>query len=143
MRALEDADLTNIKFDNNLYFAAYDEMIAEKIPTDAVASTQAVLGANNIMGNTGENDPMWSNVNLTEFTWDDLNAGSSQKQGINEKGNKDFRLKAGSPCIGKGTKQWGPVQVQWNVTGDLAPSIMQPSTDIGAYPTDNSGNQYF
>jgi hypothetical protein len=143
MRALEDADLPNIKFDNNLYFAAYDEMIAEKIPTDAVASTQAVLGANNIMGNTGENDPMWSNVNLTEFTWDDLNAGSSQKQGINEKGNKDFRLKAGSPCIGKGTKQWGPVQVQWNVTGDLAPSIMQPSTDIGAYPTDNSGNQYF
>ncbi len=142
MRALEDADLQNVKFDNNLYYGAYEEMIAEKIPTDAIASTQAVLGPNNIMGNASENDPMWENVNLKEFSWDDLMAGSNQKQGINEKGTKNFRLKSGSPCIGKGTTQWGPVQVQWTVSGDLAPSIMQPSKDIGAYPIDNSGNQY-
>jgi hypothetical protein len=143
MRVLADADLQNIKFDNNLYYAAYAEMAAEKIPTDAVVPTEAVLGTNNIMGGTDENNPMWQNVNLKEFTMEDLLAGSNQKRGINEKGNKDFRLKAGSPCIGKGTKQWAPVQVQWMVSGDLAPSILQPSTDIGAYPMDNTGNQYF
>ncbi len=143
MRALPDADLQNTKFDYNLYYAAFPEMIAEKIPTDAIVSTQAVLGSNNIMGEAGDNDPMFQNVDLKEFTWDDLMAGSNQKRGINEKGSKDFRLKSGSPCIGKGTTQWGPVQVQWNVTGDLAPSIMQPSKDLGAYPMDNTGNQYF
>lgn len=143
MRVLADADLQNIKFDNNLYYAAFAEMVVEKIPTDAVVPTQAVLGTNNIMGSTGENDPMWQNCNLNEFSMVDLLAGSNQKRGINEKGTKDFRLKTGSPCIGKGTKQWAPVQVQWMVSGDLAPSIMQPSTDIGAYPLDNTGNQYF
>lgn len=143
MRVLEDADLQNIKFDNNLYYGAYAEMVAEKIPTDAVVPTEKVLGTNNIMGSTGENDPMWQNCNLTEFTMEDLLAGSNQKRGLNEKGTKDFRLKAGSPCIGKGTKQWAPVQVQWTASGDLAPSILQPSTDIGAYPLDNTGNQYF
>lgn len=143
MRVLADADLQNIKFDNNLYYAAFAEMVAEKIPTDAVVPTEKVLGTNNIMGSTGENDPMWQNCNLNEFSMVDLLAGSNQKRGINEKGTKDFRLKTGSPCIGKGTKQWAPVQVQWMVSGDLAPSIMQPSTDIGAYPLDNTGNQYF
>lgn len=143
MRVLEDADLQNIKFDNNLYYGAFAEMLAEKIPTDAVVPTEKVLGTNNIMGSTRENDPMWQNCNLTEFTMEDLLAGSNQKRGLNEKGTKDFRLKAGSPCIGKGTKQWAPVQVQWTASGDLAPSILQPSTDIGAYPLDNTGNQYF
>lgn len=143
MRVLEDADLQNIKFDNNLYYGAYAEMVAEKIPTDAVVPTEKVLGTNNIMGSTGENDPMWQNCNLKEFSMEDLLAGSNQKRGLNEKGTKDFRLKAGSPCIGKGTKQWAPVQVQWTASGDLAPSILQPSTDIGAYPLDNTGNQYF
>jgi hypothetical protein len=87
--------------------------------------------------------PTSINVDLKAFTMVDLLAGSNQNRAINEKGTKDFRLKAGSPCIGKGTKQWAPVQVQWMVSGDLAPSIMQPSTDIGAYPMDNTGNQYF
>jgi hypothetical protein len=143
MRALADADLPNIKFDHNLYYAAYTEMVAEKIPTDAVVPTETVLGANNIIGSTDENNPMWQNVDLKAFTMVDFLAGANQNRALNEKGTKDFRLKAGSPCIGKGTKQWAPVQVQWVVSGDLAPSIMQPSTDIGAYPLDNTGNQYF
>ena len=143
MRALEDADLDNIEFDHNLYYAAYDEMIAEKIPTDAVASTEKVLGANNIMGNAGENDPMFKNYNPTEFKWDDYMAGSTQPVGLNEVGDKNFALQSGSPCIGKGKTDFEPVSVNWTVTGDLAPDIVKPSKDLGACPTDGSGNQYF
>lgn len=143
MRVLEDADLQNIDLDYNLYYGAWDEMIAEQIPTDADSSTRAVMGSNNIMGAAGENDPMFVNVNLKEYSWDDLMAGSSQVAGISEKGDRDFRLQSGSPCIGAGKTDFAPVSVSWTSTGELAPSIVNPHKDLGAFPTDDSGNQYF
>ena len=84
-----------------------------------------------------------ADINLKQFGIRTASNGGGWQSSLVRFNGADSILKAGSPCIGKGTKQWGPVQVQWNATGDLAPSIMQPSTDIGAYPTDNSGNQYF
>ena len=84
-----------------------------------------------------------ADINLKQFGIRTASNGGGWQSSLVRFNGADSILKAGSPCIGKGAKQWGPVQVQWNVTGDLAPSIMQPSTDIGAYPTDNSGNQYF
>jgi hypothetical protein len=84
------------------------------------------------------------NVNLNQFTLADFEAGSAQPQAMNEKGTMDFRLKSGSPCIGKGKTDFSPVSVQWvHATGALAPSNAAPSKDLGAYPTDNTGNQYF
>lgn len=144
MRVLEDGDLQNIKFDNNLYYAAHQAMVDEFIPTDATTPTKAVLGSNNIIGKAGENDPMFVNVNVTQFALADFEAGSTQPRAMNEKGTNDFRLKSGSPCIGKGKTDFSPVSVQWvHATGALAPSTAAPNRDLGAFPTDNSGNQYF
>jgi hypothetical protein len=39
IRALEDADLQNLTFDHNLYYASLQQMVDEFIPSDAVAST--------------------------------------------------------------------------------------------------------
>jgi hypothetical protein len=62
---------------------------------------------------------------------------------MNKKGSNDYRLKAGSPCIGKGTTMWGPVDAGFTLTGTRGPSAANPHKDLGAFPTDNSGNPYF
>jgi len=143
MRVLEDADLTNIKFDYNWYYGAYKEQVDEFIPSDAVTPTQSVLGTNNTIGGIGENDPMWTNVDLKAFTLAQFEAGVDQPLEMNKKGSNDYRLKASSPCLGKGTTMWGAVNAGFTLTGERGPSAANPSKDLGAFPADNSGNQYF
>jgi hypothetical protein len=143
MRVLADADLQNIKFDNNLYYATHNEMAAEFIPSDAVASTTGVLGTNNIYGAAKENNPMFENYAIDAFSIMQFEAGETQPADMNKVGTSNFRLKAGSPCLGKGKTDFSPVTVNWvYAVGSRAPSIMQPSIDLGAYPSNGNGNKH-
>lgn len=73
----------------------------------------------------------------------------------------DFHLKAGSPAIGAGVfkagtglyampmKPTAPLLVQYGfpttvlpVGGEFGANVTPPNKDLGAYPTDNSGNQH-
>lgn len=144
IRALEDADLQNVRFDHNLYFASEQAMVDEFIPSDAVASTNQVLGANNLIGGVGENNPLFVNFNVTQYSLEDFNAGVSQPAAMNTNSGANLRLASGSPAIGKGTTGFTPVAVNWQyATGDRAPSIMAPSLDLGAYPTNGNGNKHY
>lgn len=143
IRALEDADLPNLAFDNNLYYATHQEMVDEFIPSDAVASTNQVLGANNIYGAVKENDPKFVSYNIDLFTYVQYESGENQPKEMNKVGNNNFRLQAGSPAIGAGKTNFSPVSVNWQyATGDRAPSTPMPNVDLGAYPTNGQGNQH-
>jgi hypothetical protein len=62
---------------------------------------------------------------------------------MNSNSGADLRLSSGSPAIGAGKTNFSPVTVNWvHATGDRAPSIMQPSDDMGAYPTSGGGNNH-
>lgn len=143
IRALEDADLQNISFDHNLYYATHQIMADEFIPQDAVASTQQVSGANNIFGLISENNPLFVTYTIDQFTMEQFLAGENQPAGMNRVGNNNFRLQAGSPALGKGTTSITPVTVNWQfATGNRAPSIMQGSADLGCYPSSGAGNNH-
>src|SRR5690606_23968965 len=103
IRVLEDADIQNITIDNNLYYATHQQMVTEFIPSDAVASTTAALGSNNIYGATGENNPMFVNYNVDQFAYDDYEAGEAQPTSMNSNSGANLRLANGSPAIGAGT----------------------------------------
>jgi hypothetical protein len=143
IRILEDADLQNINVNYNLYYASYQEMVDEFIPTDADSSTRLVLGANNIYGGINDNDPLFQSYDVNQFTYAQYEAGESQPAAMNSNSGANLRLQTGSPAIGAGTTSFSPVTVSWvYAVGDRAPSIMQPSTDLGAYPTSGNGNKH-
>lgn len=143
IRALEDADLPNVVFNNNLYYATHQEMVDEFIPSDAVASTTQVLGANNIYGAAGENNPLFVNYAIDGFAYNDYEAGENQPLTMNKVGSNNFRLQAGSPAIAAGNTSFTPLAVSWQyAVGNRAPSIMQPAADLGCYPTSGNGNEH-
>lgn len=143
MRALEDADLPNLKFNNNLYYASHQEMVDEFIPQDAVASTEQVNGDKVIFGEVGENNPLFVSYNIDQFTYAQYEAGELQPKDMNRVGSNNFRLQATSPAKGAGTTSFTPLSVTWvHAIGNRAPSIMQPNIDLGCYPTSGSGNNH-
>ena len=144
MRVLETADVPNVKMDHNLYYAAFQEMVDEFIPSDAETSTLATLGSNNKIGEVNENNPMFVNYDVEQFDYNQFEAGEGQPSNMNRNEGANLRLSNGSPAIGAGTTSIAPVSVNWvYATGNRAPSIMQPSADLGAYPTSGNGNKHY
>jgi hypothetical protein len=144
IRVLETADVQNVAINYNLYYASFQEMVDEFIPSDAVASTTACLGANNIYGAVGANNPMFVNYNVDQFTYEQYQAGEAQPTNMNRNQGANLRLAAGSPAIGAGTTSITPVAVNWvYAVGNRAPNVMLPKADLGAYPTDGTGNKHY
>jgi hypothetical protein len=143
IRIVEDADIQNINYDYNLYFASEQTFVDEFIPSDSSSEIQP----NIIMGGVGENDPMFVNYNVTQFTLEQYLSGEMQPANMNRMTNEgisyNLRLQSGSPAIGSGTTSFQPVSVNFTLTGALAPTVPAPNVDMGAYPTDGSGNKLF
>jgi hypothetical protein len=143
IRVLADADIQNIRIDNNMYYATHQQMVDQFIPSDAAESTMQAMGTNNIYGATGENNPLFVNYNPDAFDYAAYEAGESQPDNMNTVGTYNFRLQAGSPARGKGTTAFTPVNVNWqHATGQRAPSIMTPNVDLGCYPSSGPGNNH-
>lgn len=141
IRVLEDSDLTNIDIDYNLYYATHSVQAEEFIPSDAEGSTQQVLGDNNLIGEAGDNNPLFVNYDIDFFTMEDYEAGELQPLEMNIASPWNFRLQIESPAIGAGTTDFSPINVNFTLSGDAAPTIMQPSADLGAYPSNGEGLQ--
>lgn len=143
IRALEDADLQNVSFNYNLYYASHQAMVDEFIPSDAVASTNQVLGSNNKIGGVNDNNPMFVNYSIDQFSMAQYEAGEAQPSNMNSNSGANLRLASGSPALGAGTTSISPVAVTWQyAVGEWSPTIMQPSADLGAYPSNGNGNKH-
>ncbi len=61
----------------------------------------------------------------------------------NFQGDYDFHLASGSPAIGKGFTGFSPLNATSDITDtDLKATVTPPNVDLGAFPTDGSGNQH-
>lgn len=141
IRILEDSDLTNINVDYNLYYATHQQMADEFIPSDSEGSTLQVMGQNNLIGEAGDNNPLFVDYNIDLYTMADYEAGENQPIEMNIASPWNFRLQAGSPAIGAGTTNFTPVDAGFTLTGAAAPSILPPSADLGAYSSNGGGLQ--
>ena len=119
----------------------FEEMAEEFIPTDSEGSTLQVMGGSNYFGDPGDYNPLFVNYDIDRYSMDNYNAGEPQPLEMNIASPWDFRLQSGSPAIGSGRSNFYPVPVTFTLTGDAAPTIMQPSADLGAYPSNGGGLQ--
>lgn len=141
IRMVEDADLQNIDYDWNWYYGSHPQIVAEFIPSDGASTMEDQ--PNTVMGNAGENDPMFENYDVDAFSMADYDAFESQPREMNTIESHNLRLMSGSPALGAGIDNFNPITVNFTyLTGARGPDIMQPSTDMGAYPADGSGNKY-
>ncbi len=82
----------------------------------------------------GQNNPMFVNFPLPVTGIISL---------YNFVGNYDFHLESDSPAIGKGYTEFSPLDATSAVSdADLKATVTPPNIDLGAFPTDGSGNQH-
>lgn len=129
-----DADVTNTKYGNNLYYASVDafndntvtpavpvDIRANFFPSDGVGKATASDLVSTAIGN---NDPKFK-------TFDGTIVGTA----TGASSGNDYHLQTGSPAIGKGNTTFALYNP--NLTGGTT-----PDADMGAYPTDGKGNQH-
>ena len=81
-----------------------------------------------------------NNPNFANFT---LPQNAPHLRDVNSIGNHDFHLLNNSPAIGKGYTGFSPINSVSALTNEyLRASITLPNIDLGAYPTDGTGNKH-
>lgn len=147
--ALVVADTANIKYGNNYNYVDSVKIANEIYPTGFATKPQSTdiptpssyLPANYKVGQTydgsaivGKNNPLFVNFTLPQ---------TSKKLGdVSFVGSYNFRLQATSPAIGKGFTGFVPLSVV-PVSANFGSTVITlPNKDIGAYPSDNSGNKH-
>lgn len=143
IRIVEDADIQNIDYDYNMYYANAQELVDEFIPSDSASEPRP----NDIVGGVGENNPLFMNYDVEQFSYAQYTSGEMQPAEMNRMQNNgethNLRLSPNSPALGAGVTNFQPVNVEFTLTGNRAPNIPSPNADMGAYPSDGSGNQLY
>jgi len=147
--ALVVADTANIKYSNNYNYVdslkianeIYPVGFATKPQSTDIPAPSSFLPASYKPGQAydgsavvGKNDPQFVNFPLP--------AQVNRLADISFVGTFNFRLKSTSPAIGKGTTDVTilkvvPVDAKFGAT-----VLTPPNKDIGAYPSDGSGNKH-
>jgi hypothetical protein len=135
LRVLASADVANVAYGHSLKYGSAQEIVDLFLNPDSVTERQP----GDIFGGVGENNPLFVNYNVDAFTFEQFNSGVNQPRNMNVVAGYNFRLADGSPAIGAGKTDFTPVQLEWTLTGAAAPTIMQPSADLGAYPRAGGG----
>ncbi|GAA3984943.1 hypothetical protein GCM10022210_41260 [Mucilaginibacter dorajii] len=141
LRLTSDADLTNIKYNNQYFYGSTQKIVDLFQAADGVSTFQSA----DIHSTTPkENDPTFYGYDLTAFDYT-ANPGpmtvSVQTPAAVLVGTSNFRLKAGSKGVNAGNVNFSPI-ASVTATGDYGTTITLPGKDIGAYQSDGTGNQH-
>ncbi len=147
--ALVVADTANIKGGYNYSYVdsvkianeIYPTGFAQKPNPNDIPTPSSFLPTNYKPGQVydgsavvGKNNPLFVNFPLPQ---------SNKRMGdVSFVGTYNFRLQATSPAIGKGFTGFVPLNVVPVSANFGATVITPPNKDIGAYPSDNTGNKH-
>jgi hypothetical protein len=143
MRITTDADVANMVYDNQYYYASSTNISSQFYPATGVAT----IKTGDIQSATAmANNPQFANYNVNAFDY----ASATFPMGIaampsilTNIGTSDFRIAPASPAINKGKTSITPIGAVANNGGTYGANISMPGKDIGAYQADNSGNQHY
>ncbi len=146
-RLVNDADIANVFYDNQYYYATSDSIQLSFYPLNGVQVKQP----HDIAGATKQNNPKFVNYDVDQFafyttpknSWPQ--AAADQPNAMNEVGTANFRLQATSPAIGKGVTAVTATTIPMMKVptgGDFGATILPLGKDIGCYQMDGTGNQH-
>lgn len=129
------ADTLNISYGNTYNYGDNADITAQFLPVGFMTRQQAsdINGGNKTT--PGAQNPLFVNYPLPVPTGFDFAAASYV-------GTYNFRLKPGSPAIGKGFQGFSPLGTVKIDPVFGASALTLPGKDIGAYQSDNTGNQH-
>ncbi|MFN6945183.1 MAG: hypothetical protein ACK4ND_09565 [Cytophagaceae bacterium] len=144
-RVVSGTDYANTFIDYNWYFGngTYEGIVFadEFYPTAGVIPEEYPFPANDF---TSNEDPMFVSYNVNQFSDTDYTMAdqlSIMPYNMNMVGTQNLRLATGSPCINAGYTGFTPVNVI-SQTGVRGANVTPPSADLGAYPTNGTGNRH-
>jgi hypothetical protein len=157
LRILENpaADTTNCFYGNNLSYGDNLKIVNEFYPSTHATHPKSsdipnpkdfYPGFSNNTYKLGQvyNAPSLVGKNSPKFVNFPLPVADTSKLTLyNFVGNYNFRLATGSPAIGTGKTDFQPINATSAITNSyLKATVTPPNKDLGAYPTDGTGNQH-
>ncbi|HEY0298767.1 MAG TPA: hypothetical protein VGB84_06065, partial [Arachidicoccus sp.] len=144
LRITPDADVKNIVYNNQFYYANAQSLIAQFADQDGDISSLK-LKSNDIYSTTpGSNNPSFVSYDVNTFDYtktDPPIAPADMPLAIVTTENHDFNLLPASSAIGKGDVSNQPMKMVPQ-GGTFGATTIGPNKDMGAYPSDGSGNQH-
>jgi hypothetical protein len=142
VRITPDADVVNTTYNNQFFYGNSSSLVAQFYAVDGVGVRQNadVMGAN-----AKDNNPRFKIYDADQFDYSavsfPLSAANMPKTIVTAAGY-DFGFLTSSPGFHKGTTSF---KAQRTVPqgGDPGASTQDPNEDMGAYPSDGTGNQHF
>lgn len=152
LRILENpvADTANMRYGNNLSYGDSASVVNQFYPPGHIRVPKSTdipnpfsfLPSNYKPGDIydgssviGKNNPQFVNYTLPQ--------PSGNLRDITFIGAYNFRLKSNSPAIGAGYTDFTPLNSCAAITNEyLKPTVTAPNKDLGAYPTDGTGNKH-
>jgi hypothetical protein len=127
-----DADVNQTKYGYNLFYATVDSKIDTVNALNLVIPLRPNFYPNTALGVAQSTDIISTAVGNADPKFANYDGLLLVPNGAVNSNN--FHLQSGSPAIGKGITTWPGMS-------SMA-SVALPSKDLGAYPTDGSGNKH-
>jgi hypothetical protein len=126
-KAPDNPDVVNCKLGYNLYYGADDVIANEFYPTTGAVVKGDFETANDVSGAATENDPKFTNFNVTSFD----HAAAANADNLGFPATMDLKLKADSPALTKG-KTGFATKFTTHTAGGATYNVPTPATYIGA-----------
>jgi hypothetical protein len=142
MRLTPDADVVNTTYNNQFFYGNAQTLVNQFYAVDGVGKAQDadVMGAN-----PKDNNPRFKIYDVDQFDYSTVAfpiAQANMPLAILTDVNYDFGFLTSSPAFHKGTTSFKALRTVPQ-GGDLGATTLDPNADMGAYPSDGTGNQHF
>jgi hypothetical protein len=142
MRLTPDADLPNITYNNQLFYGNAAYLPGQFYSTDG----KGVKQSGDILSATPkDNNPHFVNYNVDQFDYAPVVpplSATAMPMAIVTDAGYDFTLLPSSPGYGKGVTNFQPLKTVPQ-GGTLGATTVGPNVDLGAFPSDGTGNKNF
>jgi hypothetical protein len=142
VRLTPDADVVNTTYNNQFFYGNAQTLVSQFYAVDGVGTPQDA----DIMGaNRNDNNPRFKIYDVDQFDYSTVTfpiAQANMPLAILTDINYDFGFLTSSPAFHKGTTSFKALRTVPQ-GGDLGATTLDPNVDMGAYPSDGTGNQHF
>jgi hypothetical protein len=141
LRVLSSSDINNVFYNNQFYYGYNTAIVAQFNAADGKSKFQS---GDVYSATAQQNDPLFYGFDVNAYNYTQFPApttANNQTPAIVMVGTSSFRLKAGSPGLGKASATATAYNTV-TATGTYGATITPPGKDIGAYQNDGTGNQH-